>query len=190
VYGSYRQRPRQTSEFTYVVSGAGGAASLSAAARRVAADVAPNAPPRLRTIEEVVAAPLAPRRFSLVLLAAFGATALLLSAMGVYGLMSYGVTQRRREIGIRVALGAMRSRVLGMIVRQGATLAVLGVAVGVAAAAFLTRYIAHQLYGVETRDVATFAAATVFLLGVAALASYIPARRAARVDPMIALREE
>jgi putative ABC transport system permease protein len=190
VYGSYRQRPRQTSEFTYVVSGAGGAASLSAAARRVAADVAPTAPPRLRTIEEVVAAPLAPRRFSLVLLAAFGATALLLSAMGVYGLMSYGVTQRRREIGIRVALGAMRSRVLGMIVRQGATLAVLGVAVGVAAAAFLTRYIAHQLYGVETRDVATFAAATVFLLGVAALASYIPARRAARVDPMIALREE
>lgn len=190
VYASYRQRPRPTSEFTYVLAGAGGAAALSAAARRVAAEVAPTAPPRLRTIEEVVAAPLAPRRFSLLLLAVFGATALLLSAMGVYGLVSYGVTQRRREIGIRVALGAVRGRVLGMIVRQGATLAVVGVGFGVAVAAWLTRYIAHQLYGVESRDTATFAAAIAFLLLVAVVASYIPARRAARVDPMVALREE
>jgi putative ABC transport system permease protein len=190
VYGSYRQRPRSTSEFTYVLAGAGGAPALSAAARRVAAELAPTAPPRLRTIEEVVAAPLAPRRFSLLLLAVFGATALLLSALGVYGLVSYGVTQRRREIGIRVALGAVRGQVLGMIVRQGAVLAALGVLVGVGTAAFLTRFIAHQLYGVETRDTATFAAAVTFLLLVAVVASYIPARRAARVDPMIALREE
>jgi putative ABC transport system permease protein len=190
VYSSYRQRPRPTSEFTYVLAGAGDAASLSAAARGVAADVAPTAPPRLRTIEEVVAAPLAPRRFSLMLLAVFGATALLLSGLGVYGLISYGVTQRRREIGIRVALGAVRGQILVMIVRQGATLAAVGIAVGVATAAFLTRYIAHQLYGVETRDTATFAASIAFLLLVAAVASYIPARRAARVDPMVALREE
>jgi putative ABC transport system permease protein len=137
-----------------------------------------------------VAAPLAPRRFSLLLLAVFGASALLLSALGVYGLVSYGVTQRRREIGIRVALGAVRGRVQGMIVREGATLAALGIAVGVATAAFLTRFIAHQLYGVETRDPATFGVAVLFLLLVAAVASYVPARRAAGVDPAIVLREE
>lgn len=190
VYGSYRQRTRSTTEFTYVVAGRGGGGALSAAARRVAADVAPSAPPRLHTIEEVVAAPLAPRRFSLLLLVAFGATALLLSAMGMYGLISYGVSQRRREIGIRIALGAMGGRVQGMIVRQGAILTLVGLGVGIAAAAGLARFIAHQLYGVETGDVATFAAAIAFLLTVAMIASYIPARRAARVDPMVALREE
>jgi putative ABC transport system permease protein len=190
VYASYRQRPRPTSEFSYVLWGQGDGGILAAAARRVAAEVAPAAPPRLWTIEEVVAAPLAPRRFSLMLLAVFGVTALLLSAMGVYGLMSYGVSQRRREIGIRVALGAMRGSVLGMVVRRGAVLAAIGVAIGVMATAWLTRFIAAQLYGIQPNDAATFAAAVAFILGVAMAASYIPARRAARVDPMVALREE
>lgn len=190
VYAFYRQRPRPTSEFTYVVAGPGGAAALSAAARRVATEVAPSAPPRLRTIEEVVATPLAPRRFTLVLLVAFAGTALLLSALGIYGLISYNVTRRRREIGIRIALGAVGERVLGMVVRQAATLALVGVGVGIAAAVGLTRFIASQLYGIDANDTATFAAAVSFLVVVAVVASYIPARRAARVDPMVALREE
>jgi putative ABC transport system permease protein len=190
VYAFYRQRPRPTSEFTYVVAGPGDATALSAAARRIAAEVAPAAPPRLRTIEEVVAAPLAPRRFTLVLLVAFATTALVLSALGIYGLISYNVTRRRREIGIRMALGAVGERVLGMVVRQAATLALVGVAVGMAAAVGLTRFIANQLYGIEANDTATFAAAVAFLLAMAVVASYIPARRAARVDPMVALREE
>jgi putative ABC transport system permease protein len=190
VYGSVRQRPRQASEVTYVLAGEGGAAPLMAAARRVAAEVAPTAPPRFRTIEEVVAAPLAPRRFSLVLLAAFGATALVLAALGLYGVMAYSVTQRRRELGIRMALGAVQGRVLGMVVRQGATLALVGIGIGLVAAVALTRFIASQLYGVAATDALTFGLTVAFLLGVATVASYIPARRAARVDPMIALRED
>jgi putative ABC transport system permease protein len=190
VYGAHRQRPRQTSEFTYFLAGRADVATLSATARRVAAEVAPAAPPRLLTIEEVVAAPLAPRRFTLILLAVFAAAALLLSALGVYGLVSYGVSQRRREIGIRLAVGASRGRVLGMVVRQGAGLALVGVGIGIAAALGSTRFLAAQLYGIETNDKATFVAAVAFLLALAAVASYVPARRAARVDPMIALREE
>jgi putative ABC transport system permease protein len=190
VYGAYRQRPGPTSEFTYFLAGQADAANLSATARRVAAEVAPDAPPRLLTIEEVVATPLAPRRFTLFLLGVFAAAALLLSALGIYGLVSYGVTQRRREIGIRMAVGAARAQVLGMVVRQGAGLALVGVGIGIAAALGMTRFIAAQLYGVETTDTATFAAAVAFLLALAAAASYVPARRAARVDPMIALREE
>jgi putative ABC transport system permease protein len=190
VYGSVRQRPRQASEVTYVLAGEGGAAMLMAAARRVAAEVAPTAPPRFRAIEEVVAAPLAPRRFSLVLLAAFGATALVLAALGMYGVMAYSVTQRRRELGIRMALGAVQGRVLGMVVRQGATLALVGIGIGLAAAVALTRFIASQLYGVAPTDALTFVLTVAFLLLVATVASFIPARRAARVDPMIALRED
>jgi putative ABC transport system permease protein len=190
VYGAYRQRPRPTSEFTYVLAGRADAATLIATARRVAAEVAPAAPPRLLTIEEVVAAPLAPRRFTLVLLGVFAAAALLLSALGIYGLVSYGVTQRRREIGIRMAVGAARERVLGMVVRQGTGLAAIGLGIGVVVALGLTRFIAGQLYGVAATDVLTFGAAIAFLTTVAVIASYIPARRAARVDPMIALREE
>jgi putative ABC transport system permease protein len=114
--------------------------------------VAPAAPPRLLTIEEVVAAPLAPRRFTLVLLGVFAVAALLLSALGIYGLVSYGVTQRRREIGIRMAVGAARARVLGMVVRQGAGLALVGVGIGIAAALGLTRFIAAQLYATWPRS--------------------------------------
>jgi putative ABC transport system permease protein len=190
VYAAYRQRPRQTAEFTYVLTGSGGTAALSAAARRAAFEVAPDAPPRIRTIEEVVAEPLATRRFSLILLAVFGTTALLLAAMGIYGVVSYAVTQRRRELGIRIALGAMRGRVVRLVVRRGATLAAVGITVGVAAAFGLTRFIAAQLYGVDTHDAVTFAAASIFLLVIAVAASYIPAQRAATVDPMVALRED
>jgi putative ABC transport system permease protein len=190
VYAAFRQRPRRTSEFTYVVAGQGGTAALLMAARGMAAEVAPNSPPRLRTLDEVAAAPLAQRRFTLLLLGVFGATALLLSGLGLYGLVAYGVTLRRREIGIRIALGAAQERVVGMIVRQGAALAIMGMAGGLVAALLLTRYIAHQLYGVGATDIPTFAVATVFLLVVALLASYVPARRAGTVDPISALRED
>jgi putative ABC transport system permease protein len=190
VYGAYRQRPRPTSEFTYVLAGQADAATLIATARRVAAQVAPTVPPRVLTVEQVVAAPLAPRRFTLALLGVFAAAALLLSALGIYGLVSYGVAQRQREIGIRMAVGAARERVLGMIVRHGAALALVGVGIGTATALGLTRLVATQLHGIDTYDAATFGATIAFLLMVAIVASYIPARRAAGVDPMTALKEE
>jgi putative ABC transport system permease protein len=190
VYASSRQRPSQTATFSYVLSGPVGAATLAQAARQVAAELAPNAPPRIRTLEEIVATPLAPRRFTLLLLAVFGATALLLAALGIYGLTSYSVSQRTRELGIRLALGAAGGRVLAMVVRQGAVLALLGIGVGTAVAFVLTRLISSQLYGVEATDPLTFAGAAAFLAIVATAASLVPARRATRVDPMIALRGE
>jgi putative ABC transport system permease protein len=190
VYASYLQRPGSTSSFSYVLRGTVGAGALGSEARRVVAGIAPDAPPRIRTIEEIVAAPLASRRFTLTLLAAFGGMAMLLAALGIYGIASYNVTQRTREMGIRLALGSTAGRVLGLVVRQGAVLALVGVGIGTGAAYLLTRFIAHQLYGVQPTDPLTFAGAVVFLVGVALAAAYLPARRAARVDPMIALRAE
>jgi putative ABC transport system permease protein len=125
-----------------------------------------------------------------VLLAGFAATALVLAAIGVYGLISYSVAQRTREIGIRVALGARPGQVVAPIVREGMTLAVIGVALGIAGAAAVTRLIASFLFGVEPNDPLTFAAVAALLLLVALLASYVPSRRALRVDPLTALRAE
>jgi MacB-like periplasmic core domain/FtsX-like permease family len=120
----------------------------------------------------------------------FGALALILACLGLFGLLSYEVAQRTQEIGIRTALGAPRSQVLGMILRQGLLLAVCGAGAGALAALWATRYLKTLLYGVPATDVATFAAVATLLVGVALLASWVPARRATRVDPMVALRCE
>jgi ABC-type antimicrobial peptide transport system permease subunit len=140
----------------------------------------------LRTVDEVVAESLARQNFNTLLLTLFAAIALLLAAIGIYGLISYGVEQRMQEIGIRVALGAARGDVLRMIVMQGAKLA----AIGVAAAFGLTRFLASLLYGVKAADPRTLAAVAVAIGLVALAASYIPALRAAAVDPNQALRHE
>jgi putative ABC transport system permease protein len=190
VYATYRQRPVQASDFTFVMHGPAEAATMIASARRVLGEVAPEIAPRFRTIEEVIARPLAPRRFSLLLLGVFGITALLLATMGIYGVTAYSVAQRTHEIGIRMALGAQQSTVLRLVVRQGAVLALLGVVLGLVAAVGLSRLLTHLLYGVSTTDPGTFLGAAAFLVLIAVLASYVPARRAARVDPMIALRSE
>ena len=144
----------------------------------------------VRTLESLVIQSIAPRRFSLVLLGIFALLALLLGAIGLYGVMSYAVTQRTREIGIRTALGAQQSDVLKLVVGRGMKLALVGVGVGLAGSFALTRVMSSLLFGVSTTDPATFAAVTLLLTSVALVACYIPARRATKVDPMIALRYE
>jgi putative ABC transport system permease protein len=144
----------------------------------------------IRTMDEVVSQSVAERRLMMVMLAIFAGAALLLAAVGIYGVIAYSVTQRTQEIGIRLALGAQRSDVLRMVVGQAAMLAVAGVVIGALGAAFLTRLMADLLFGVKPFDPLTFAVVAAGLTGVALLASYVPGRRATRVDPVIALRSE
>jgi predicted permease len=144
----------------------------------------------VRTMEQIIARSLAERRFTMLLLIIFAATALLLAAVGIYGVMSYAVTRRTHEIGIRAALGASRREIVGLVVRQGMRLAAIGMAAGLVAALALTRFMAGLLYGVRPADPATLAAVTLLLGGIALLACYIPARRAAAVDAVVALRCE
>ena len=133
---------------------------------------------------------LAQQRFSATLLGFFGVTALALAVLGLYGVISYSVSQRTREIGIRVALGASHKSVLRLVVGQGMMLALIGVAIGVIASFFLTKFMATLLFGVSATDPLTFVAISVLLIGVSIVASLIPARRAMKVDPMVALRYE
>jgi predicted permease len=143
-----------------------------------------------QTMDDIVADSLADRRFSMILLGVFGALALILSSIGIYGVVSYLAGQRTHEIGIRIALGAQRRDVLKVVLGQGAKMALAGVVVGLAAAVGLTRLMAKMLFGVSTADPLTFACVAIVLTSVALAACYIPARRAMRVDPMVALRYE
>jgi len=144
----------------------------------------------IASMEEVLSDSVAAHRFSTVLLGLFAALGLLLSAVGVYGILSYSVAQRTREIGVRMALGASRPVVLRMILSQGGKLAAAGVIVGLGASFVLTRSMAAMLYGVSTTDPFTFIVVATLLTTVALAACYIPARRAMQVDPMVALRHE
>jgi putative ABC transport system permease protein len=141
-------------------------------------------------MDEVAAASFSARRFNMLLLAIFAGLALALAAVGIYGVMSYAVTQRTQEIGIRMALGAQAGDVLKMIVRNGMTLTLIGTAAGLAGAFALTRLMTTMLFGVTPTDATTFATVSLVLLVVAFLACYLPARRATKVDPIIALRYE
>jgi len=144
----------------------------------------------VKTLNEHIGVSLFLPRMAATLLSLFGLLALLLAAIGLYGVMSYSVIQRTREIGIRISLGATRRDVLRYIIGQGLTLSVIGIVIGLAAALAVTRLIAHLLYGVSANDPATFTLIALLLVGVALAACYLPARRATRVDPMIALRNE
>jgi putative ABC transport system permease protein len=166
-------------------------APMAAAVRDAIHRADPNLPvTKISTLDTLVSDSLSPRRFSAVLIGVFAALALLLSGAGVYGVMSYAVEQRTREIGVRMALGAQPLTILGLIVGRGARLALAGIVVGAAGALALTRLLASLLYGVRPTDPLTFAGVAFLLAFVALLACYIPARRAMRVDPMIALRYE
>ncbi len=144
----------------------------------------------IRTMQERLYDSLARQRFSSTLLGAFAAFALLLAAVGIYGVMSYLVTQSTHDIGVRVALGAQPGNIVGMVVRQGMELAAIGILMGLVGAAALTRVMASLLFGVSATDAITFVAVAALLAAVAFAATVIPARRATRVDPIVALREE
>ncbi len=187
-YADYRQRPWVANGFNLVMQGNVENASVIAAARRAVSELRPDVPPRFRTIETVVSTSVADRRFTLLLIGVFGASALLLATLGVYGVISYLVTQRRQEIGVRIALGAQSSDVMNLVLRQGALLAGIGIVVGGAAALALTRLIRGMLFGVSATDPLAFVAVILCMLVVAFLASFIPARRAAGIAPMSILR--
>ncbi len=149
-----------------------------------------DTPIYIRPMEWWLEGSLARRRFNTILLQTFAAAALLIAAVGIYGVISYSVSQRTHEIGMRMALGAQRSNVLNLVVGQGLKLVSIGLGIGLAAALVLTRVLSSFLFGVTATDAATFASVALLLTGVALLACYIPARRAAKVDPMIALHHE
>jgi len=144
----------------------------------------------VRTMRQRVDESLARRRFSMLLLGVFAGVALALATIGIYGVIAYLVSQNTREIGIRMALGATQQNILNMIVRHGMTLALSGVAIGLTGAFLLTRLIRSLLFGVQATDPFTFAGIASLLALIALLASYIPARRAARIDPVVSLRCE
>ncbi|HEY0004368.1 MAG TPA: ABC transporter permease [Pyrinomonadaceae bacterium] len=165
--------------------------SLAATVRRAVWEIDKDQPVSdIRTMEEILSESVARQRFSMLLLGIFAALALALAAVGIYGVMSYSVAQRTREIGIRMALGAQRSDVLKLAVGAGLKLVLIGVAIGLLASFVLTRVMSSLLFGVSATDPATFVIISLVLISVALLASYIPARRATKVDPMIALRYE
>jgi putative ABC transport system permease protein len=163
--------------------------SLAGALRKAVQDVDQNQPVfGVRTMDEVIANQFAPRKFRTLLLGLFALLALVLVVVGIFGVISYSVAQRTHEIGIRMALGAQREDVARMVVAQGFKLTVIGVAVGIAGALALTRMLSSLLYSVKPTDPVTFIGVTLILTAAALLASYIPARRATKVNPIIALR--
>jgi putative ABC transport system permease protein len=165
--------------------------SLVSSVRKQVTDLDKNLPLYgVQTMDDVLSAEVASQRFNAGALAGFAGLAVLLAAVGIYGVMAYAVGQRTHEIGVRMALGAGRQTVLGMVLKQGLWLALIGVAIGVAAAFALTRLLGNMLYGVKASDPTTFIVVTVALIGVALAACWIPAYRATRVDPVIALRYE
>jgi len=176
---------------SFVIRVTGEPAGLISAVRGVVAEVEPNQPlHNVMTMEQRLANTTTSRRLNTALLGSFAAVALLLAVVGIYGVMSYAVTQRRREIGVRMALGAQQSDVLGLFIHGGLRLTLLGVAIGLAGAFALTRYLSNLLYSVKVTDPVTFLGFAVALTGVALLACWLPARRAAKLDPMVALRTE
>ena len=187
IYVNLTQRPTFTT--TVVMRSSGDLQPVAAAAQRILRQMAPDVPPRTRTFQQIYAASLGERHFNLTVVAAFAGTALLLAIAGIYGVMSYTVAQRRREIGVRVALGATKGQVFRIVVGEGLITTSGGVLLGVIGALALTRTVAGLLFGVTPTDPLTFVSVIVTLTVVALLACYIPARRAMSVEPIEALRD-
>ena len=187
-YASYQQRPNPAWRFNYVVEFTGDDASLLTAAQRIVREVRADLAPRVRTVHQILNLSIADRRFTLTLVAVFGIAALVLSVLGIYSVISYLVAQRSRELSIRVALGAQATDVVRMVLRQGMVLALIGIAIGIAASYGVTRMFASMLYGVSATDPTAFTAVVALLVFFAVLASWLPARRAARAEAMDVLR--
>jgi predicted permease len=190
VYVSYRQRPDRASSMSVVVRTRVAPQSLAAAVREAVRAQGSDVSVTIGTMEERVARSVADRRFVMLVLTAFGVVALLLAAVGIYGVLSYSVARRSKEIGVRVALGARPSAVLGMVVADSMRPVIWGTIAGVAGALALTRVLRGLVYGVGVTDPFAFGVATATLIVVAVAASLVPARRASKVDPIVALRAE
>jgi putative ABC transport system permease protein len=189
IYAPFAQNPFWAIAVAVRTQGEPG--QLSAALREQVLALDPLLPvDGIKPMTVVLAESVAQPRFRTTLLGLFGAAAFMLAAIGIYGVISYNTGQRTREIGIRMALGAQRHNVLNLVLREGLLLALTGVALGLAGALALTRFLATLLFGVGTGDPITFAGVAALLVGAALLACYIPARRAMQVDPIVALRYE
>lgn len=190
LYVSHVQRPERRLN-VLIRTEASDASQLTQAARAEVKAFDPNQIIwRAQTLEELLGTSVAPRRFNMLLLGIFASVALVLAAVGLYGVMSYSVSWRTHEIGIRMALGAKRADVLRLVIRQGMTMTVIGLVIGLIGAFALSRVIAGLLFGVSPKDPLTFAGVSIVLLAVALLACLLPARRATRVNPIVALRSE
>jgi putative ABC transport system permease protein len=188
-YLSSLRRPGQ--EMSFVVRTEGPPEQFAAALTRAIHEVDPEQPVfGVMPMEQLLAGATAERRFSMLLLLLFAGLALVLSSVGIYGVMAYTTTQRSHEIGIRMALGARSADVLGLVLRQGIRLVVIGLVLGLIGAWVLSRVLVSQLYAITARDPVTYGVVAVLLAAVALLATYLPARRAAHVDPLVALRSE
>jgi len=188
VYVDLFQRPRPAITVTMLTDA--DTRLVTSAARGILEELNPEIPPTFRTFSQIYSASLGSRRFNLILIGFFAIVTLLLATAGVFGVMAYSVSRRTREIGVRVALGARSRDILTMILGQGLGTIVIGIAIGLAGSLALTRTVESQLFGVTATDPLTFAAVVLLLVAAALLACYVPARRAARVDPMVALRYE
>jgi putative ABC transport system permease protein len=190
-YVPHAQWPFPDTDVTFMIRTAGAPAMMAAAAQRSIHSLDSTQPlSHIAPLEDYVSVSVQSRRFSSILIASFAAAALFLSALGIYGVTSYGVAQRTREIGIRMALGAKKQEVFKLLLRQSAVLVISGVAIGVATSFALTRFLSSMLFDVQPTDPATFLFVVFLLVAAAMLACWIPARRAMRVDPMVALRYE
>ena len=191
MYIPFAQASGSRDAATFVIRTVQDPRELGSAVRDVLRKLAPDLPLKApKTMDELVGDSLVKYRFPTILISVFGGIALLIAAVGVYGVISYSVAQRTHEIGIRVALGASRGKILRMVLSRGLRLAVIGAAIGLIASHWLTELLRDQLYGISPSDPATLAGATLILLAVALAACWIPARRATRVDPLVALRYE
>jgi len=184
-------RLKQFVAMNFVIRTIGDPMQVAASARREVQRLDAALPVRnLRPMAEVLSRSIAQERFNVSLLSLFATIGLILAAIGIYGVMSYAVTQRTHEFGLRIALGAQMKDVLRLVIGNGMTLALIGVAIGLAGAFALTRLMTSLLFGVTPIDAVAFATVSILLLTVALVACYIPARRAMRVNPLIALRYE
>jgi ABC-type antimicrobial peptide transport system permease subunit len=190
IYVNLRQRPQATHRFSAVVRTAGDPAAVIASARKIVHDLDPDIPPSTSSFTAIFAASTSGRRFNLVLFGIFAGTALLLAIAGIYGVLAYSVARRTREMGVRMALGASASNVLRLVLGQAAVTTGIGIALGLVGSFILMRSLQSMLYEVGAADPLTFAAVALLLLIVALLAAYLPARRATKVDPNVALRYE